>query len=282
MVDCYWWATEKNVQNFGDIITPHIVRKLSGMEPVNVLDKGGRYLCSGSILPDLKERDIVWGSGVVIPDDLKNVPNGVRFCAVRGPLTRDLLMSKFGQDVPEVYGDPCLLLPKLFDLPRTREFVGFVPHGTEYREIMKPGNPFYKWYSAYAKFNTQRPTRWRWEPQIPISYHPGILIDVTSGFKPVIQAISKCAYVVSSSLHALMLADALGIPNVFAEFIHHNDVDKFSWKFCDYFLSVNRPLVPPADCTESIDFSLTYPDIRFDYGKFLESCPFNFTKTTVS
>mgnify|MGYP001055320894 CR=1 FL=1 len=259
MIDCYWWAgvVERGIQNFGDVITPHIVRKLSGMEPVLVLDRGGRYLCSGSILPALKKGDIVWGSGVVIPDNLESVPDGVKFCAVRGPLTRDLLMNKFGQDVPEIYGDPCLLIPKLFKMPMgTREFIGIVPHGTEYAEITKPGKG--------------------------ILTKKHILIDITSGFEPVIQAINKCAYVVSSSLHALILADALGIPNVLAYFAHHENMEQFSWKFHDYFLSVNRPLIPPLDCTETINLSsLTYPGIAFDYSKFLSSCPFNFTKTTI-
>jgi len=253
-IDCYWWAADSNVQNFGDTITPHIVRRLSGMEPVNVLDRGGRYLCSGSVLPALKKGDIVWGSGVVIPDNLKSVPDGVKFCAVRGPLTRDLLVKKFGQDVPEIYGDPCLLIPTLFKIPvDTREFIGIVPHGTEYNEIIKPGNPF------YAQFNNRY-----------------ILIDITSGFESVIRAINKCTYVISSSLHALMLADALGIPNVFAHFVHHEDMKQFSWKFHDYFLSVNRPLTPPIDCSENVKVELTYPGIKFNYDKFLRSCPFNF------
>jgi len=264
-IDCYWWAgvVEKNERNFGDIITPHVVRKLSGMEPVHVLDRGGRYLCSGSILPDLKEGDVVWGSGVVQPDDLKRVPNGVKFYAVRGPLTRDLLVKKFGQEVPEIYGDPCLLIPKLFKIPSvTREFIGIAPHVIEYKAITKPGNPFYDWYSTYGKFNGY------------------VLIDINSGFEPVIQAINKCAYVLSSSLHALMLADALGIPNVFAHFVHPYSMS--SWKFHDYFLSVNRPLTLPIDCSKAVSSSLTYSGIEFDYDEFLSSCPFNFTKTALN
>lgn len=263
-IDCYWWAgvvEKENEQNFGDIITPYIVRELSGMEPVNVLDRGGRYLCSGSILPDLREGDTVWGSGVVRPVDLKRVPSGVKFCAVRGPLTRDLLLKEFGQEVPEIYGDPCLLIPKLFKIPPAkREFIGIVPHVIEYNAITKPGNPIYDWYSTHGKFNGY------------------ILIDINSGFWSVIRAFNKCARVFSSSLHALMLADALGIPNAYSYFFHPYSMS--SWKFHDYFLSVNRPLFPPIDCSKAISSSLTYSGIKFDYDKFLSSCPFNFTKTT--
>lgn len=259
---------EKSIQNFGDVIAPHIVRKLSGMEPALVLDRGRRYLCSGSILPDLREGDIVWGSGMVRPEDLKSVPPNVKFCAVRGPLTRDLLVEKFGQEVPKIYGAPCLLIPKLFDVPKVdKEFLGIVPHMLEYREILKPGNPFRDWYSRRGRFS-------RFD-----------LIDITSGFDPVLEAISGCAYVISSSLHALILADALGIPNAFAQFVRHKDMERFSWKFHDYFLSVGRPTVPPIDCSKGVDTvsglvfrpsTFSPPRITFDYGKFFDSCPFNF------
>ena len=264
-IDCHWWAgtVDPNERNFGDIITPHVVRKLSGMEPVNVLDHGGRYLCSGSILPDLREGDIVWGSGMVQPNDLKTVPDGVKFCAVRGPLTRDLLVNKFGQEVPKIYGDPCLLIPKLFKIPKVeRKYVGLVPHAIEYKAITNTDNPFYDWYSTYGEFNGY------------------VLIDINSGFESIIKAINECTYVFSSSLHALMLADALGVFNAFAYFVHPYTMSP--WKFNDYFLSVSRPLDHPIDGSEGPPLDFTYSNLTFDYDKFLSSCPFNFTKTTVS
>jgi pyruvyltransferase len=254
---CYWWGhgKEKGQQNFGDIITPHLVRKLSGSEPISVLDKGGRHLCCGSILPDLKEGDIVWGSGVYAPEVLKTVPEGVRFCAVRGPLTRKLLIDKFGCYVPEVYGDPCLLIPKLFDItpPTKRYSIGIIPHMSEYDIVSKT-----------------------------IKEHT--VIDITSGFHEVIKAVNECNQIISSSLHGLILADALGIPNVFALFSNrHDTAENYTWKFYDYFLSVNRPLSPPVDCTEYMDWTalnggliLGYKGITFDYEKLLNACPFNF------
>lgn len=167
------------------------------MRPVHVPDRGGRYLCSGSVLPDLREGDVVWGSGVVRPGDLKGVPPHVKFCAVRGPWTRGLLVDRFGQEVPEVYGDPCLLIPKLFDIPKgRRRGIGLAPHFTE--------------YEAAASL-----------PHRPLPHGAGgiSLIDVTSGFWPVIRAVNRCAAVLSSSLHVLMLADALGVPNAFVRFV---------------------------------------------------------------
>lgn len=56
------------------------------------------------------------------------------------------------------------------------------------------------------------------------------------------------------------------------------DLDGYSWKFHDYFLSVGRRPVPPGDCSAGVDLgSLPFNSgIVFDYGKFLGSCPFNF------
>lgn len=258
-IDCYWWAgtIHNNELNFGDILTPFIVRKLSGFDPVIVLDTGGRYMCSGSTLPDLMEGDIVWGSGVVQPNDLLRIPDKVKFCAVRGPLTRELLVNKFHQRVPEIYGDACLLIPKLFDIPEsTKDYIGLVPHVIEYSVVA--------------------------EHILPDRY---TLINIASGFSQVISAFSKCRLIISSSLHGLMLADALGIPNVFAHFFKYSDMRWYSWKFFDYFLSVGRPLDPPADCSDKVDPDLversikSYQGIKFDYGKFLDACPFNFTNT---
>lgn len=249
-IDCYWWGHEPNPQNFGDIVTPYIVWRLSGRVPVNVLDQGGRYLCCGSILPDLKDGDIVWGSGLNAPEDIQSVPKDVGFCAVRGPLTRGVLVDRFGQDVPEIYGDPCLLIPRLLDIspPIERTVVGVVPHMLEY------------------------------DTAIQVTGYP--VINITSGFYEVIESISRCKLVISSSLHGLILADALGIPNVFAYFTHHDDLDSFTWKFYDYFLSVKRPLLPPLDCSKGIDTLFVaerlhkYSRIGFDYDKLLRSCPF--------
>ena len=256
-IDCYWWGhgKEKNQQNFGDILTPYIVGRLSGYEPESVLNQGGRYLCCGSILPDLKEGDIVWGSGVYAPSVLKGIPKGVRFCAVRGPLTRGLLVNIFGCEVPEVYGDPCLLIPRLFEItaPTKRYGMGIIPHMSEYKIVSKalPGHT---------------------------------VIDITSGFYEVIKSVNGCNQIVSSSLHGLILADALGIPNAFTLFSNRNDtVENYTWKFYDYFLSVNRKLLPPVDCTKHMDWAtihdrliLGYSGIRFDYKKLLRACPFNF------
>jgi pyruvyltransferase len=69
----------------------------------------------GSIIGWMTNKDsIIWGSGVREPDNpLPAIPRKV--LAVRGPLTRKYLISQ-GVECPEIYGDPALLLPKIYPL----------------------------------------------------------------------------------------------------------------------------------------------------------------------
>jgi hypothetical protein len=54
-----------------------------------------------------------------------------------------------------------------------------------------------------------------------------------------VRTIASCDFVVSSSLHGLIAADAFGIPNVWVRW--SDRVAGGSWKFLDYFRSVGRP-----------------------------------------
>lgn len=63
------------------------------------------------------------------------------------------------------------------------------------------------------------------------------MIDFTSAdlAKP-LQALSSCQFIVSSSLHGLIIADAYGIPSVFWNELGEEN----EWKFLDYFEGVGR------------------------------------------
>ena len=86
-----------------------------------------------------KPNDIVWGSGII--DGRSIGENPKKIYAVRGPLTRNKLISK-GIKVPEVYGDPALLFPKIYNpinvIEKSHEF-GIIPHYADFNdpEILK-------------------------------------------------------------------------------------------------------------------------------------------------
>jgi pyruvyltransferase len=65
--------------------------------------------------------------------------------------------------------------------------------------------------------------------------------------------IKECRHLYSASLHGLIVADALGIPNTWVVSKKHAIHSTAEIKFLDYFLSVQRPYVPPITFHELRD-----------------------------
>ena len=114
----YTWSSKIKPYNWGDFVNVKLAELISGKAiiPYKFSCKKETIAMMGSILPWAIDRDtIVWGSGTLSSQDpLWNTidkPLSVR--AVRGPLTRQLLLSK-GIECPEIYGDPALLFPRYY------------------------------------------------------------------------------------------------------------------------------------------------------------------------
>ncbi|CAF1432362.1 unnamed protein product, partial [Rotaria magnacalcarata] len=78
--------------------------------------KTPKLLAIGSIFQFSCKNDVIWGAGVLdsatFPtESYSKIMQTLDIRAVRGPRTRQFLMSTFNISVPEVYGDPALLLP---------------------------------------------------------------------------------------------------------------------------------------------------------------------------
>jgi pyruvyltransferase len=191
--------------NFGDQLSKDILRWVLGTSPTWVSERfTGKILAVGSILPGaLAENDIVWGSGAIDRNSIVP-PAGASFLAVRGPLTRTVVKA----DVPEVYGDPALLLPLFYTNEVKKGYrIGVVPH-----------------YHDRALISIT-------DPAI-------LVIDVANPWTQVVDAIRSSEVVLSSSLHGLIVAEAYGIP---ASWIRISDRLKGgSFKFNDYYLATGR------------------------------------------
>lgn len=235
----YWYRGHDNV---GDALSPLIVAHLSGRDILHVPKQAHCKLVStGSVLHNTRAGDVVWGSGALSPENrIRSTRIDVR--AVRGPLTRKELLRR-GVDCPEIYGDPGILLPRLFPVqpPSVRPFaLGIVPH--------------YKDKGAVeAK-----------DPRVKV-------IDVETPPEKFVAELASCERVVASSLHGVILAEAYGIP---ADWVILSDqVTGGNFKFHDYYLGTGRE--PPEPLTaSSLLFERDWTPPRFNREGLLAAFPF--------
>lgn len=197
----HWYI---GVPNFGDQLSPEILHHVAGREPVwvsNIFQ--GKVLALGSIAASARPGDVVWGAGALKDQPLDG--RGVRYLAVRGPLTRATIRG----DVPEVYGDPAMLLPEMYQPTpcARRHAIGVVPHYVD-RAAMTSDDPAVK------------------------------VIDVRRPWREVVDHIVGCDLILSSSLHGVVIAEAYGIPAVWVEAT--GQVSGGGFKFRDYYLSTGR------------------------------------------
>lgn len=205
----FWWHSHTlRGSNFGDALSPVIVSRLSGKQTTRT-DASPKLVAVGSVLKFAKNGDTVWGSG--FPSGDQSCERGAKVLAVRGPLTRERLL-KLGIPCPEVYGDPALLLPHLFQVPdekKHRHRIGVIPHYMDHDRATKMLR------GSEAK-----------------------IIDLLAPIEQVIRDINACDVIYSSSLHGVIVAEAYGIPSVWVEF--SDSVRGGGWKFRDYYAMTSR------------------------------------------
>lgn len=192
-----FYGIDKNV---GDTLTPVILEALTDHKAEYVEDSyEGKLLMVGSLLEFARPGDTVLGTGYNKEDEIDGT--GIRFLAVRGPLTRAKIKNA---EVPEVYGDPALLLPLIYKPKVKKEHrIGIVPHYFD--------KPFTKELARRAGEK---------------------YIDIESDWKTVVNEIVSCEKIISSSLHGVIIAEAYGIPVQWQQF--DDRVQGAQFKYDDY------------------------------------------------
>lgn len=218
----YWWQPGNGAINVGDHLARVIVEAMLGLRDFDLLgkrDRRRRLFSIGSVLHNARDGEAVWGSGIngKIADDAHRFRDlDVR--AVRGPLTRGWLQAR-GIAVPEVYGDPALLMPRLFP-------VSLLGGGTRRPFVVVP------------HFN---------EPQQKYAAHRERLVLPTLRPAAFVRALLGADLVVSSSLHGVILAEAYGIPAVYLD--SGNGEHRF--KYDDYYRGTGRAQWHCGDSVEA-------------------------------
>lgn len=268
-INVAWWDKKPN---FGDVIGPWIVAKVTGKDVVNGL---GRKLSTpplmtvGSIMNLLdQDHSVVWGTGLMNPLNEASVAQlqsvqGVSVRSVRGKLTRNELVSKLGWDVPEVYGDPALLLPRFIPKPdkvQDTNPIVIVPHymHMEYFQDLK---------SSSSK-----------------------VLDVKDGMERIVRSIASARVCISTSLHGIIIAQAYGIPWVWLRVSDHR-LGGGTFKFQDFFTTLDASAVSSADVAamgiatldvEAMAKTASLPELQISLQDLMESFPAEARRKAVS
>lgn len=247
-----------NTKNWGDLIPYKIIKELSKSEKIthsdvfNVENPNLNYkvYSTGSVMRFTKSDSIVWGTGCIEPGSIGEKPKKVY--SVRGPLTRDELIKR-GIDCPEVYGDPALLYPLIYNPKIVKKYKwGIIPHYIEYDDP--------KCIKILKNLEKE-----------------GVkIIDICAGEEEFIDELLEVENVVSSSLHGLIMADAYNIPN--ARVNLSNKLIGGHFKFRDYYISVGRELDLGLQLTQETrlkdieDLNLC-SNINFNPEEYLQHSP---------
>lgn len=212
---------KSRVNNFGDLLGPVIVRevvKRSGRPTRQPNTHPEHRLFSiGSVLHFAADSDTVWGTGVngkIAPD--RHSFNELDIRAVRGPLTREFLRQK-GIASPKIFGDPGLLINDLWG----RDF--FYVDSKRSNVLVVPN---------LNDFPSHDPSDIR-------------VLNPQSPLEECIQRIASSDFVVGSSLHGIIIAEAFGIP---ARLVLPRHEALF--KYEDYYRGSGRIRFTPASSVQ--------------------------------
>lgn len=210
------------IPNIGDMASPHIVNSLS-KHPAQLCRtlEEPHLFCIGSILGGGGNMTITWGTGVMDPGSDLSRLQASNIYSVRGKLTHAEL-SRAGVPVADVpLGDPGYLVPELFPGQLDRRYrLGFIPH---YVDRLHP---------LFQRLSRE-------DDVLDINVHTPV--------EHFFRALRSCDAVVSSSLHGLIFAEAMGIPNLWIKL--SDRAVRTGFKFRDWFSLAQTPQAEPYEPT---------------------------------
>jgi len=180
----YWHECGQKHGNLGDKLTPLLLDYFGVPYEWSPPDKAALF-GTGSILHrvPLRYRGIVWSTGALFCEEKHDLSAASVF-AIRGKLS--LSQIECCERDAVCLGDGGLLSSLFFRPCRKRYKLGVIPH---YAHADEP---------IFAE----------------LEEHPEMKrIDICDEPRSVIQQIGQCEHIISSSLHGLIIADSLGVPN---------------------------------------------------------------------
>ncbi len=212
------------INNVGDALSPIIVEWMLNKKSITInktTNKTKHLMAVGSIVGRGRFDSTIWGSGV-LKDDVEERLIKQSFYkkydirAVRGPITRNALIHA-GYKCPEVYGDPAILMPLIYNPSKEKKYpYSVILHHRTSLSLATNENSY--------------------EMLVPKGMN--VINPATTDYKEFIDAILASEFIISSSLHGIIIAESYGVPAVFLNFGVKDQVIKFD----DWFRSTGRSL----------------------------------------
>jgi hypothetical protein len=214
------------VPNVGDLINPSLIQAISGCPVVRASTEKTHLLAIGSLLGWATPMSHIWGTGMLSADtDLSGAATS-HIHAVRGALSFQGLRQAGSKMADVPVGDPGVLVPRILGIhrsPQARYRAGIVCHHTD-----------------------------RYHPVLRRMMQDDGIVDLNVHAPPhaFLRQMSLCETVLSTSLHGLIFAEALGIPNLWIRGYGEAVVGDF--KFQDWFSTMRHPQAA-AHCIQAGD-----------------------------
>jgi pyruvyltransferase len=201
-IKVYYW---KKKVNFGDLITPSLLKYFGYVPVFSKPDKNAELISTGSLMEHIKPgfNGYILGTGAIDEKTRNTFPNA-KILGLRGKFTKQNL--NVNKEI--VLGDPGLISSILLEKRSAKEYkLGIVPHFSDIQN---------EYVRALEK---------KYPSEI-------LVIDVRNEPEHVLSQMDKCSHILSSSLHGLICADSLGIPN---KWIKLSQLLGNDFKFKDYY-----------------------------------------------
>jgi hypothetical protein len=261
-VPAYWWDDRTN---FGDLLGPWLVELLTRRPAHNTKGRpgaGDALVSVGSLINQLERPGLdIWGAGLIAPltrDSTARLrtrqPKKIH--AVRGWLTRQELVTGLGWDVPEVFGDPALLLSRFFSPPAA-------PSAGETLII-----PHYQHKRLFSAFDDDAAR----------------VVDVEQDAMTVVSEIAGASRIIATSLHGIIVAHAYGVPWTWLA-VRDLTLAGDQFKFEDFFTVLDRQAVSksvvhqtdiPGLKIKPLADKATVPANRYTFDELLQAFPAKF------
>jgi len=217
--------------NFGDDLGVEIFRRLAKRRNPTLHVKSYDLATTrpekcifglGSIGHFLREKDVVWGTGVGSSHP-HCAESPLQILALRGPFSKkEFLETCEYNELDVAFGDPGILTADLFPeyAPSTNGTLPYciIPHHDDPESFFKRHEPYVFW--------------------------PNVTHEV------MLQNIRKCSRVISSSLHGIIVAESFNIPAQWLQLKNSTVKQSEGLKYDDYFSATHLPNVVPFQTIE--------------------------------